>query len=114
LEAVSQPNGPAPFILKFLFEALIESPIIFNVFYQMEVFGKSACKNEKVADFPSGLTHAILVCAINEERMKKEFMPYKMFKSALVDRLSKDLPSIGLVSFSLGGDPLSLFSDYVS
>jgi hypothetical protein len=80
----------------------------------MDAFGKSESKNETGADFASGLTHAILVSSINDDRMEEELMPYKMFKSKLVDRLSRELPSIGIISFSVGGDPLSLFSDYVS
>lgn len=40
-------------------------------------------------------------------------MPYKQFKSALIDRLSRDLPSIAICSYSFGGDPYALYADYV-
>jgi hypothetical protein len=71
------------------------------------IFGGTA------ADFPNGLTHGILVSSFDEEKMKENSQPYKTFKTTLVDRLSRDLPSIGLVSFSRGGDPMSHFADYV-
>lgn len=65
------------------------------------------------ADFPDGLTHVILVSSVNEAKKTEEFMPYKTFKSSLIDRLSRDLPSIAVSGYSFGGDPYSLFADYV-
>lgn len=65
------------------------------------------------ADFPEGLTHVILVSSVNEAKKKAEFMPYKHFKSSLIDRLSRDLPSIAVAGYSFGGDPYSIFADYV-
>jgi len=79
----------------------------------MDVFGKKTSKNEYCADFPNGITHGILISAVDEERMKENIQPHKIFKTTLVDRLSRDLPSIALVSFSLGGDPVSFYADYV-
>ena len=79
----------------------------------MDVFGKTTFKNEYSADFPNGITHGILISALDEEKMKENSQPHKVFKTTLVDRLSRDLPSIGLVSYSSGGDPMSLYSDYV-
>lgn len=79
----------------------------------MDVFGKKTSKNEYRADFPNGITHGILISAVDEEKMKENSQPHKVFKTTLVDRLSRDLPSIALVSFSSGGDPISFYADYV-
>ena len=79
----------------------------------MDVFGRPAACDELTADFPAGLTHAILISSVNEEKNKKDIMAYKLFKSALVDRLSRELPSVALMSFSMMGDPLTLLSEYL-
>jgi len=79
----------------------------------MDVLSNPFAIRDWRADFPNGLTHAILVSSVNDEKMKVDFSAYKKFKSALVDRLSRDLPSIGIVSYSFGGDSYSVFSDYV-
>jgi hypothetical protein len=79
----------------------------------MDVFGQKSSKNEYRADFPAGITHGILISAFDEDKMKENSMPHRIFKTTLVDRLSRDLPSIALVSFSRGGDPISFYADYV-
>jgi len=68
---------------------------------------------EMMGDFPLGTTHIILISSVNEEKMVADKKVLKTFKSALVDRLSRDLPSMALCSYSFGGDPFSLFADYV-
>jgi hypothetical protein len=78
-----------------------------------DVFGHDASKDEYRADFPAGITHGILISAFDEEKMKKNWIPFKIFKTTLADRLSRDLPSIALASFSRGGDPMSFYADYV-
>jgi hypothetical protein len=77
----------------------------------MDVFGKSESMNEDAIDVPNGLTHMILISAVNEEKKVKDFLIYKQFKSNLVDRLSRDLPSIAFAIFST--DNFSVLSDYV-
>ena len=77
----------------------------------MDIFGKNESINEDAIDIPSGLTHMILISAVNEEKKVKDFLTYKQFKSNLVDRLSRDLPSIAFALFST--DHFSVLSDYV-
>jgi len=79
----------------------------------MDVLSNPFAIRDWRADFPNGLTHAILVSSVNDDKMKVDYSAYKKFKSALVDRLSRDLPSIGIVSYSFGGDSFCNFSDYV-
>jgi len=68
---------------------------------------------ETMGDFPLGTTHIILISSVDEEKMVADKKVLKTFKSALVGRLSRDLPSMALCSYSFGGDPFSLFADYV-
>lgn len=81
--------------------------------FRLDIFEDDFDFNDYQADFPPGLTHAILVSSVNEDKKKKDSMPYKLYKSSLIDRLSRDLPSIALCAYSFGGDPLTLFADYV-
>ncbi len=74
-----------------------------------DVFRNENSLLEDSADFPSGLTHLILVSSVNEEKKRCDYMPYKVFKSAFVDRMSRDLPSVALCSLSFGGDPFSMY-----
>jgi hypothetical protein len=68
---------------------------------------------ETMGDFPLGTTHIILISSVNEDKMVADKKVLKTFKSALVGRLSRELPSMALCSYSFGGDPFSLFADYV-
>lgn len=79
----------------------------------VDVHQEDAAVMETTADFPQGLTHVVLVSSVNEEKQKRDKKPLKVFKSNLVDRLSKDLPSVGICSYSFGGDPFSLYAEYV-
>jgi hypothetical protein len=80
----------------------------------MSVFEAESFTNVYAADFPAGLTHAILVSTVNEEKMKKDYTVFKAFKNALIDRLSRDLPSIALSAYSVGGKmEYPLYADFV-
>lgn len=81
---------------------------------QIDIFGNAACTNkEQAGDFPAGLTHAILISSIDDEKQKKDFKPYKAFRTALAARLSRELPSIAFQTNGNSLDPLGLYSDYV-
>jgi hypothetical protein len=80
----------------------------------IDIFGNPGCTNkEEAGDVPNGLTHLIFINSIDDEKQKMNYKPYKVFKTDLVARLSRDLPSIAFQTLGNGLDPISMYADYV-
>jgi len=78
------------------------------------VFGHEECTNkEQAADFTPGLTHAVVVSCIDDDKNKMNINPLKAFKTALASRISQDLPSIAFQTMGNSLDALTRYSDYV-
>jgi hypothetical protein len=82
------------------------------------IFRKHLCITENRADFPPGITHAILVSAVStgkkDRKHEIDTKTFKMFKSGLVERLARDLPNFALSTYSQSqGSEYALFADYV-